>query len=90
MMAAPPQTVDILAALAGAVAPARGTKRCKVQRILDDIDPSTRGHSDLLAAVDDPKTYPAQRLTLTFSLLGHPVSPDIINDHRANRCACYR
>lgn len=83
------EPVDIISALAGAVSPSRGTKRCKVQTILDAME-GMRGYDDLLAAIDDPVAYPAQRLTLTFSLLGHPVSRDIISDHRANRCICYR
>lgn len=80
--------MDILTALNDAN-PQRGAKRCKVQKILDDIPDDTAGKADLAAATLDT-TFAASRLTLTFSALKVPVGPDLINDHRANRCACYR
>lgn len=81
--------MDILAALHDAN-PTKGTKRCKLQRILEDIPDGTDGKDALLAAVSDSHGFPAQRLTLTFTALGTPISGDLINDHRAKRCACYR
>lgn len=79
--------MDILTALHD-TAPERGAERCKLQRILDDIDDDTPGKHELVAAVESGPA--AQRLTLTFSALDMPVSSDVINDHRARRCRCYR
>jgi hypothetical protein len=80
--------MDILAALHDAN-PSRGTKRCKLQRFLDSIDDATPGKADLVAAVND-LGFAALRLTLTFSALEHPISSDLIRDHRGQRCCCYR
>lgn len=82
--------MDILAAL-NDTNPQRGANRCKVQRILDDIPDETAGKAELVAAVDaDKDTFPANRLTLTFSALGMPLGDGAICDHRAKRCFCYR
>lgn len=82
--------MDILAALNDAN-PQRGAKRCKVQTILDEIPDETPGKDALVAAVDaTPATFPAQKLTLTFSALGTPVSDGGISNHRAKRCICFR
>lgn len=80
--------LDIFSALNAS--PRKGANRCKLQLILDGIPDDTPGKSDLVAAVNDADEYPAQSLTLTFSALERPVSADIINDHRAARCLCYR
>lgn len=82
-------TIDILAALTSAN-PKRGSRRCKLAVILDDIDDDTPGKDALVAAVDDATGYPAARLTMTFSAIGHPIHKDSIADHRAKRCRCYR
>lgn len=82
--------MDILAALENAN-PQRGSRRCKVQVTLDDIPDDTPGKDALTAAVNaDSSTFPAQKLTLTFSALGVPISDGTICNHRAKRCACYR
>lgn len=81
--------MNILAALQESTAD-RGTKRCKLQRTLDDIPPDAENRAELLAAVADEKKYPANRLTMSFSRLKLPVSASIIREHRATRCACYR
>lgn len=80
--------MDILSALHDAN-PERGAKRCKVQRILDDIPDDTPGKDDLAAAVLSTE-FAAQRLALTFTALDLSVGPDSIRDHRARRCYCYR
>jgi hypothetical protein len=81
--------IDILTALHDAN-PQRGNRRCKVQSILDEIPDETAGKDALVAAIADAASYPAQRLTLTFSALGSPVSDGTIANHRGKRCACYR
>lgn len=81
--------MDILAAL-NDHSPRKGQNRCKLQRILDDIPDETPGKDALVAAAGDAAEYPAAHLTMTFSALQAPVSADIINDHRAARCLCYR
>ncbi len=81
--------MDILTALHDAN-PERGSRRCKLQQILDGIPEDTAGKADLVAATQDADGFPGSRLTLTFSALGTPVSDDTINDHRAKRCRCYR
>lgn len=82
--------MDILSALNDAN-PQRGTKRCKLQRVLDDIPAEANGKGALVSAVNaTPDVFAAQKLTLTFSALGAPVAADLIRDHRAKRCACYR
>lgn len=81
--------MDILAALHDAN-PARGQARCKLQTFLDDIPDGTEGKDALMSAVESQAAYPAQRLTLTFTALGTPISADMISDHRAKRCRCYR
>lgn len=82
-------TIDILAALTSAN-PRLGSRRCKLALILDEIDDDTPGKDALVAAVDDAAGYPAARLTMTFSAIGHPLYKDSISDHRAKRCLCYR
>jgi len=81
--------MDILTALNDAN-PDRGTKRCKVQAFLDSITDDIDGKAALAAAVADAAEFPAQRLTVTFSALKHPISDVTINAHRAKRCRCFR
>lgn len=80
--------MDLLAALNAA--PSRGARACKLQKNLDEIPADTDGKDELLARVADSAGYPASQLTMTFSAIGSPVSSDVIADHRAHRCACYR
>lgn len=82
-------SIDILAALHSA-SPTLGSKQCKLAATLDEISDDTAGKDALIAAVADPAGFPASRLTLTFSALQMPVSRDLITDHRAKRCRCYR
>lgn len=79
---------DILAALD--VTPSRGERRCKLAKFLDSIAEDTPNKAALVAAVEDPDGYPAQRLTLTFTALGTPIHKDTIGDHRGKRCRCFR
>lgn len=82
--------MDILAALNDAN-PERGANRCKLQATLDNIPNDTPNRAALVDAVAaDPKDFAAQKLTLTFSALKIPISSDLISDHRAKRCRCYR
>ena len=69
--------------------PTRGARRCKLQIFLDNIPAETPGRDDLCDAVADPE-FAAQKLTLTFSAIGSPMSANLICDHRAKRCRCYR
>lgn len=81
--------MDILAAL-NDTSPQLGPRRCKLAVILAEIPDDTPGKQQLLDAVDNARSYPASRLTLTFTALGMPCSRDMISDHRAQRCRCYR
>ncbi len=80
--------MDILAALEAAPQPT--DRKCKLATFLDSIPEDTPGRDQLFARVIDAKNFPAQQLTLTFTALGHSISSDIICDHRATRCRCYR
>ena len=80
--------MDILAALAAT--PQRANGRCKLQRLLDDIPEDAPGRDDLIAAVGDPAGYPSQRLAIVLAALGTSVGEGLIQDHRGDRCKCYR
>lgn len=80
--------IDILGALNNT--PRRGNRLCKLAEILDDIPDDTPGKAELAAAVENPDDWPAARLTVTFSAIGKPVSANLICDHRAQRCLCFR
>lgn len=79
---------DILAALEAS--PSRGQRKCKLALTLDAIPEATPNLPALLAAVENAAGYPAQQLTLSFTILGLPVGKDVIADHRAQRCRCFR
>lgn len=80
--------MDILSALNATPKPSGSS--CKLTAFLDTIPDDAPGKADLLSALGDPAGWAATRLTLTFSALGHPISSDTINNHRAKRCKCYR
>lgn len=80
--------MDILEALHNAN-PARGVKRCKLQATIDDI-PDERPNKDALIEAVADNDFAAQRLTISFTALGIPISASLISDHRAKRCRCYR
>lgn len=82
-------SLNILEALSKAT-PEQGVKRCKLAAFLEAIPEGEAGRAELIAAVDDPTTWVASRLSATFSALGHPISPSAIQDHRGSRCRCYR
>lgn len=79
---------DILAALA--TTPTLSTTVCKLQAVVDAIPEGTEGRADLVAAVNDPKAYPAHYLVQVFHRLGTPVGENLVRHHRAKRCVCWR
>lgn len=85
--------MDILDALAQA--PARDTTRkCKLQRWLDEIDDSTEGKADLVAVLEtrdqlDPAYRPVPQAEKILHRLGLHISIKALGDHRAGRCVCH-
>lgn len=85
--------VDILSALVEA-APAKSSRKCKVQRWLDDIPDETPGKEELVATITttDPKSDVYRTIDqvdkITYKL-GLVTSTKTIGDHRAKRCRCF-
>lgn len=85
--------MDILSALAEA-APAKSTRKCKVQRWLDDIADDVPGKDDLAATIvtTDPKSDVYRTVDQVEKLvyrLGLVTSTKTLGDHRAKRCRCF-
>lgn len=85
--------LDILAALGEA--PARGAKTCRLQTSLDAIPADAKGRAQLIHAIEchdarDDEYRSAAGASLVMSRLGTPVSENLVNDHRAKRCRCYK
>ncbi len=85
--------MNILEALADE-APARSTRKCKVQRWLDDIDSETPGRDDLIQTVvtTDPQADAYRTGDQTVRILhrlGLTTSIKTFGDHRAKRCRCF-
>lgn len=85
--------IDILSALSES-APARSTRKCKIQRWIDDIPDETPGKDALVATIitTDPKSEDYRTVEqidkLTYRL-GLVTSTKTLGDHRAKRCRCY-
>lgn len=84
--------MDILEALA-ATPNAASTRKCKVQRWLDDIPEDQPGKAELVSTVitTDPKDEGYRTLEQVEKLvfrLGLATSIKSIGDHRAGRCRC--
>jgi hypothetical protein len=97
MMAAPPQTVDILAALEDV--PARGSQRCRLARFLDNIPADTPGRDELVRLVEtehdrnaNPYTLSVRKMAAVLSSprIGFPTGYGPISAHRSGQCVCYR
>jgi hypothetical protein len=85
--------VDILAALQ-AQPGARGSRKCRIQRWLDDIDDTAPGKDALVATftVTDPASPDYRTLAQLDALafdLGNSTSIKSIGDHRSKRCRCF-
>lgn len=85
--------MNILEALADS-APAQSTRKCKVQRWLDDIADDTPGKADLVATIEttDPKAdayRTVEQVEKVLYHLGLSTSNKTVGDHRAKRCRCY-
>jgi hypothetical protein len=85
--------IDILEALA-AEAPAKSTRKCKVQRWLDDIAEDAPGKTALVAAIvtTDPKSDDYRTVDQVDKIvyrLGLMTSTKTLGDHRAKRCRCF-
>ncbi len=85
--------MDILEALANEAQPRTSTGKCKVQRLLDAIDPATPGFDDLVATVEttdpqDPAYRTLQQTARVLSRLGLATTYLTIGNHRAGRCRC--
>jgi hypothetical protein len=86
-------TLDILEALA-AEAPARSSRKCKIQRWLDNISDDHPGKTELAATIvtTDPKSADYRtldQLDKVLLRLGLISSIKTIGDHRGERCRCY-
>lgn len=85
--------IDILAALEEA-ATTRSSRKCKVQRWLDEIPDETPGKDALVATVitTDPKSEhyrPVDQVDKLIYRLGLVTSTKTLGDHRAKRCRCF-
>lgn len=60
-----------------------------MQRFLDSIPDDEPGREQLLQAVATSELA-AGRLSVVFSQLGHPIGLEVIREHRAQQCACFR
>lgn len=86
-------SINILEALAD-TAPAKSSRKCKIQRWLDDIPTDQPGRADLVSAMTttDPKSEDYRTLDGLDRLvtrLGLTTSIKSIGDHRGSRCRCY-
>ena len=84
---------NILEALAD-TAPALSSRKCKIQRWLDDIAPDTAGRDDLVATMgttdpQSPHYRTLDQLDRLTQRLGLTTSIKSIGDHRKHRCRCY-
>lgn len=85
--------MNILEALQDS-APARSSRKCKLQRWIDDIPADTAGKDDLVAAIvtTDPKSdsyRTIDQIDKVIYALGLVTSTKTIGDHRAKRCRCF-
>lgn len=87
-------SIDILEALA-AEAPAPSSRKCRIQRWLDDIPADTPGLDKLVATITttDPKAEAyrtVDKIDKVLFRLGFETSSKTIADHRAERCRCFQ
>jgi len=75
-----------------AVPPAEPQGRCKLQAILEDLEPEDAddlSHA-LSAKVNDRYLFSGRSLSTALAQYKREVSPTTINEHRSRQCRCYR
>ncbi len=86
--------MDILEALAESATAAGSSRKCLIQRWLDDIPDDTPGKDQLVATIETTDRSAehyrtGEQVDKLVYRLGLKTSMKSIGDHRGKRCRCY-